>query len=199
MSPTRRTAAPRKRPASTAGHASPRNVVGEQAPVEASKAAGGQDGDSAIREKVLSRFTAAVQARTDLDEEGREALIRHYAQAIESAELAPKLKAPDRGEWVAMLNLMVEQGMLEEADARDLIHGFDDAFEVFKSRETQHLLEFAQRCERDGQEQAVEWLESQRAAEEESRRATGSEIPAAAQQVSKARVRRSRPARGPPV
>lgn len=197
MSPSRRTVAPRKRPASNAGGALPRNAPQDQ-PVDAPQSVDGSS-DSAIRERALSRFTAAVQARTDLDDEGREALIRHYAQAIAGAELTPKLKTPDRGEWVAMLNLMVEQGMLEEADTRDLIRGFDDAFERFGSREVQNLVEFAQRCERDGQEQAVEWLENQRAAEEESRSATGSEIPAAAQQVTKARVRRSRPVRGPPV
>lgn len=159
----------------------------------------GDDRDAKVRARALARLSAAVEANTELDEEGREALLKHYSQAVESAELSPKLQAPDRGQWVEMLDLMVQGGMLQEEDARELIHGFDNAFAVFKDREMQNLLEFAQRCEREGQEKAVEWLENQRAAEEESRRATGAEIPAAAQQVSKARNRRSRQPRGPPA
>ena len=193
---TRRTTAPRKRPAPAAG------IVAKPATIPVEEAVqddGAGDAASDAREKALASFTAAVQARTDLDEEGREALLRHYSQAIAKAEISPKLQAPDRAQWVGMLDLMVQKGMLEEADARDLIHGFDDAFDLFKGREARNLLEFAQRCERDGQEQAVEWLESQRAAEEESQRATGSEIPAATQQVSRARVRRGRQTRGPPA
>jgi hypothetical protein len=191
----RRTTAPRKRPAPTTG------IVAEPvvAPVVEAVQDETPDDASGMRERALARFTASVQARTDLDDEGRKALLKHYSQAIAEAELSPKLQAPDRAQWVGMLDLMVQKGMLEEADARDLIHGFENAFEVLKSREAQNLLEFAQRCERDGQDKAVEWLESQRAAEAESHRATGAEIPDATQQLSRARVRRNRPTRGPPA
>src|SRR5690606_7210401 len=98
----RRTTAPRKRPAPAAGIVPAPAAAAPAAEAARDEAAG--DAASGVREKSLASFVAAVQARTDLDDEGREALIRHYSQAVSEAELSPKLQAPDRGQWVEMLD-----------------------------------------------------------------------------------------------
>ena len=156
-----------------------------------------EDGAAALRRKVTAGFASKVRDR-GLPEDEVESLVHAYTQAVESVELTPVLRQPERNQWVEMVDLMAQAGMLQADDAPALIRMFDEVFQGLESRELATLMEFSRRCQDDGQEQAVAWLESRREADEQSRLATGMEPPASLGLSLSESARRGRRVRGPP-
>lgn len=198
MSPTRRSTAPRKRPAPGAPAPVRVPAAKPEAAVEASVEGGA--GEQAIRRQVLARLEATVRANPDLDDDGRAWLMRHYRDAVESADIDPtRIARPDRKQWLEMLETLQADGQASEEDVADLVRRFDAAMGPLESPQLEIAVEFARRCETDGEEQAIEWLEARRAAAEESGRATAATGEDVKVRPDKTRARRARAPRGPPA
>ena len=191
----RRTVVPRRPEPALAGIG--RAVVADvpaEVPVDAE---GPDDGTAALRRKVAADFAAKVRER-GLPEDEVESLIHSYTEAVQSVELTPALRQPDRSQWVEMVDLMVQAGMLQTGDSPSLIRMFDEVFEGLESPELGTLMEFSRRCQEDGQEQAVAWLESRREADAQSKRATSEAPPAVLGLSLSQNAQKGRRVRGPP-
>lgn len=201
MSSTRRSKAPRKRPAPAASM--PVADAAAQVEVAAEAPAEGEEGDGSkrrIRQQVLARLEATVRDNPDLDDDGRAWLMQHYRNAVESADIDPKrIARPDRKQWIETLEALQASGLASDEDVAILVRQFDAAMEPLDSPQLRTLAEFSERVERDGHEAAVEWLESRRAAMEESKRATAAAGNDARLQPDKPAPRRVRSPRGPPA
>lgn len=177
----------------------------QAAPVAAEamdSAGGGGEADAgieAMRQRAAADFAERIRRSGDLGQDDIDSLMQAYTDAIGQAELAPVLSPPSRGQWQEMVELMVQAGMLDAGDEPALVRSFDEVFGEVGSGEFDTLVEFSRRCREEGQEQAVEWLHSRRQAEEESRRATGHELPGTLGPTRIERAGRVRRARGPPV
>ena len=162
--------------------------------------AGGADpGLEAMRQRAAADFAERIRRSGDLGQDDIDSLMQAYTEAVGSAELAPVLTPPDRGQWQEMVELMVQAGMMDAGDAPALVRSFDEVFGEVGSGEFDTLVEFSRRCREDGQEQAVEWLHNRRQAEEDSRLATGQDLPASLGPSLTQRGHRIRRARGPPT
>ena len=158
------------------------------------------DEQAGLRQKLLEQFESSLQDNRDLDDEGREYLMQHYRDAVETASITPSLTArPDRNQWIETLESLRAGGLASDDDVAALIRQFDVAMDPLDSPQLGMLGEFAERCERDGQAAAVEWLQARREAIEESKRATAAAGHDARLQPAKAPVRRARSPRGPPA
>lgn len=153
----------------------------------------------AMRQRAAADFAERIRRSGDLGQDDIDSLMRAYTEAVSTAELAPVLSPPDRGPWQEMVELMVQAGIMDAGDAPALLRSFDEVFGEVGSGEFEALVEFSRRCREEGQEQAVEWLQGRRQAEEESRRATGQELPGTLGPSRIERGSRVRRARGPPV
>lgn len=177
-----------------------------QAASAATEAMGGADGGGeadtgieAMRQRAAADFAERIRRSGDLGQDDVDSLMQAYTDAIGQAELAPVLSPPDRGQWREMVELMVQAGMLDAGEAPALVRSFDEVFGEVGSGEFDTLVEFSRRCREEGQEQAVDWLHGRRQAEEESRRATGQQLPGTLGPSRIERASRVRRARGPPV
>jgi hypothetical protein len=196
----RRTQPPRKRPGAASvaeGLGAP--VVAPDMNANASDL--GTDANAELRAGLLAKLEATVNANPDLDDAGRDFLMRHYREAVATAPIQPTLVAkPDRQQWVGILESLQADGLASEDSVASLVRKFDAAMEPLDSPQLETALEFARRCEQDGQEKALQWLEARRAAASESKRATaeGKREEDPAPQTS-AGSRRVRSPRGPPA
>lgn len=199
MSPTRRNAAPRKR----SGLVTPDMALAvPPAAVESAASANApeQEQQSSLRKQLLEKFESSLRDNRDIDDEGRDYLMRHYRNAVEGASLAPALTArPDRNQWVDTLEALHAGGLATDDDVAALIRQFDAAMEPLDSPQLRTLSEFSERLSCDGQEAAVAWLESKREALDESKRATAAAVSDARLQPGKPAPRRGRSPRGPPA
>ena len=153
-----------------------------------------------LRQKLLDQFESSLQDNRDLDDEGREYLMQHYRHAVETASITPSLTAkPDRNQWIDTLESLRAGGLASDDDVATLIRQFDVAMDPLDSPHLRTLSEFSERCERDGQAAAVEWLQARRDAIEESKRATAAAGHDARLQPARPPLRRARSPRGPPA
>lgn len=160
----------------------------------------GADEQAGLRQALLEQFESSLQANRDLDDEGREYLMQHYRDAVETASITPSLTArPDRNQWIETLESLRARGLASDDDVAALIRQFDVAMDPLDSPQLGMLSEFSERCERDGQAAAVEWLQARREAIEESKRATAAAGHDARLQPARPPVRRARSPRGPPA
>lgn len=196
----RRSTAPRKRPAPTgADVAVPVRPAADGVSDTVQEAEQGNE-QAALRKRLLERFESSLEDNRDIDDEGREYLMRHYRNAVETASLSPSLTArPDRSQWIETLEALRSGGLATDDDVASLIRQFDAAMEPLDAPQLRTLAEFSERVARDGQEAAVEWLESKRESLEESKRASAAAGSDARLQPSKPAPRRARSPRGPPV
>lgn len=158
------------------------------------------DGEAKLRKDLLAKLEATVRDNPDLDAEGREYLMEHYRNAVATAPIEPSLIVkPDRKQWIEMLESLQADGLASEEDVAVLVRQFDAAMSPLDSTELELAVEFARRCEQDGEEQALAWMESRRAAAAESRRATAATDVDTRLQPAKPGARRMRSPRGPPA
>lgn len=116
-------------------------------------------------QEFMEELDAALRQRGDLDEEGREFLLDHYRQALENQATGLALNLTpvmDAGQWQAVLQQLVVDGVIADGDRDMLIRQFGDVVDTLQTPEFATALEFAERCERDGQENAVAWLKARR-------------------------------------
>ncbi|QCO68607.1 hypothetical protein E5843_14030 [Luteimonas yindakuii] len=123
--------------------ASPRNVAAEE------------------REQKLAEFEAMLQAQPGMTEAGLELVMQGCRDALDNVSLEPALGVPQRNEWIASIDALIEQGALDQASGDALVRQIDAAVAPLESPDVQRALELAGRIQRDGQAQAREWLESQ--------------------------------------
>lgn len=202
---TRRTQAPRKRPESSAlagalAAGARDTSEGLEGSVEGDEA--GEGAHAELRGALLAKLEATVKSNPDLDEAGREFLMRHYRDAVAIAQIKPTLVSkPDRGQWIGMLESLQADGLASEESVAGLVRKFDAALDPLDSPELDTAVEFARRCEQDGEQEALKWLETRREAAEESKRASaaGKHDANPAQSPTVAANKRVRSPRGPPA
>lgn len=200
MAPTNRRPVPRKRPASRAGLLERARQGGVAEAANVAEDTPLNDQEQQLRDALRRKIEATLQDNPDLDEQGRDFLLDHLLHAVESAPIEPTLVTkPDRGQWIQMLEGLRESGFAADDDVAALIRQFDDAMQPLDRPEVKLAAEFARRCEQDGEEKALAWLEAQRDAAAQSKQATSSGLQDARVQPRKPNLRRTRTSRGPPV
>lgn len=200
MSRIRRPAAPRKRPAPTPvvpaqGAAMHQDEAGMQAGAEATAR---QSQHEALKQRAIQEFESSLRGKEGIDEQGLEALLGAFRDAVREAPLDVQFTPLDPEEVTRTLNGLVDDGVLVEEDRNAIARQFEGALDPLQDTELQIALEFAQRVERDGEAEARQWLQAQKAAAD----ANAPQDPPAADVVphsSQAITRsRSRRLRGPP-
>ncbi|MBX9401249.1 hypothetical protein K4L06_07975 [Lysobacter sp. BMK333-48F3] len=111
------------------------------------------------RDQMVADFEALLREQSGIDAADRDALMHHFTRALDEA------KPDDVADPQALMaNLSQTLDVLQEnrviqAGDRD---GLSKAFaEPLNNPTVKRALEFAQRRQRDGEEQALEWLQSQ--------------------------------------
>lgn len=188
----------RKAPAPTVPGVGLANVqsVAQTAPVQSAET----DADAALRDSVVAQFEAALREQPSMEQDELESLLSAFRDAVQETPIDAKLTPFDPGELAHTLNDLVESGVLNEDDRNAFARQFEEMLAPLQDKEVQVALEFARRCESDGQDAAYAWLEEQRAAAEESKAATQAnpfEHTSAPRKDSA--IRRSHRSRAPPV
>lgn len=152
------------------------------------------------QQSALEAVESALRPKAgDVDAEDFAFVIEHLRKAIADAPLAPTLAGPDRATWVETLEFLMQNGLIAEEEHETLIRQFGEATSALQSRDAQVALELAKRIERDGEQQAMEWLASQQSGDAEAGKAVGAIAEAVAvigkQSITRSRSRRLR---GPP-
>ena len=129
-------------------------VVRTSAPVQERTA-------SSDLEQKLAEFEAMLQAQPGMTEEGLELVLQGCRDALDNVSLQPELGVPQRNEWIASIDALIQQGALDQASGDALVRQIDAAVAPLESPDVQRALELAERIQRDGQAQAREWLETQ--------------------------------------
>lgn len=112
-------------------------------------------------EQKLAEFEAMLQAQPGMTEEGLELVLQGCRDALDNVSLQPALGVPQRNEWIASIDALIQQGALDQASGDALVRQIDAAVAPLESPDVQRALELAGRIQRDGQAQAREWLETQ--------------------------------------
>lgn len=201
MSPVRRPAAPRKRPAAkTAVGAQPGAVV-QKDDAGVRPDAGAQRRQSqheALKQRAIEEFESSLRGQSGMDEEGLELLLNAFRDAVQEASLDAEFTPLDPDEVARTLNGLVEDGVLVEEDRNAIARQFESALDPLQDAELKIALEFAQRVERDGEAKAREWLKTQNAAGDADARQdppVADVAPHSRQAITQSRSRRPR---GPP-
>lgn len=116
---------------------------------------------AADHEQMLAQLDASLASNPDVDAADRETMLRHFRDALESepaaVDGAPQA-GPDRRQWVETLDLLAQDRLLDEDDRNDMLRQFDDAMGSLQSDAVRTATEFSQRCQRDGEGAAQQWL-----------------------------------------
>lgn len=157
--------------------------------------------DPGVGEQVVAELETLLRDQPNVTEEGLEQIMRDCREAIEQASLEPSLSFPDRGEWVATIDGLIQSGLIEQENGDALVRQFDTALGSLQDPKVQRAMELAKRIERDGDAKAREWLASQEKADQaeqaERQRATEDTRGMPPQRTS-ITGSRSRRLRGPP-
>lgn len=158
--------------------------------------------DPAIGEQVASEIENLLRDQPNMTDEGLEQIMRDCREAIEQVSLEPSLNLPERGEWVATVDALIQSGALEQNSGDALIRQFDTAMEPMQDPKVQRAMELAKRIERDGEDKAREWLATQEKAdqaEQADRQRAEEDIRNMPPQRGSIVGSRSRRLRGPPT
>ena len=190
---TRRTTAPRKRPASQ-GVATHRAVESSGAKNEASEEVNAED---ELRQELIQGFESALREQGGLDQDGFEFLMAHLREAMEATPLHPERQELDRSQWMAALDAIAGDS-LEEDERNALVRQLNEAIDPLKSTNVRTASEFAERLQREGEAAALAWLGKQRKAKAAAESPPTEKKNAAPgrQSITSSRSRRLR---GPPV
>ena len=195
MSFVRRPVAPRKRPAPNIG-AAPQAAVQVQ---DESPAVSEPSKEEALRQQVIADFEASLRDQSSLDDGDLDGLLETFRQAVQETPLDVALTPLDPEDLALALNGLVDNGILAEEERNDLSRKIDDALAPLQTPDVQMAMEFASRCERDGEEAALEWFRNERSRSEDANQggvapADASGLPARDSIVNS----KSRRLRGPP-
>lgn len=158
--------------------------------------------DPALGDKVAAEIETLLRDQPNMTDEGLEQIMRDCREAIEQVSLEPSLKLPERGEWIATVDALIQSGALEQDSGDALIRQFDTAMEPMQDPKVQRAMELAKRIERDGEDKAREWLASQEKADREEqadRQRAEEDIRNMPPQRGSITGSRSRRLRGPPT
>lgn len=150
-------------------------------------------------EQVATEIQALLSDLPDMTEDGLESIMQECRAAIERASLEPSLSLPERGEWVSLIDDLIQSGGLEQDSGDALVRQFDEALQPLQDQQVQRALELAQRIERDGETKAREWLASQEQDEQTDRQQVVQSDRAVLPEHTSTTGSRSRRLRGPPA
>ena len=195
MSFVRRPVAPRKRPAPNIGVASQAAVqVQDESPAVSEPTK-----EEALRQQVIADFEASLRDQSSLDDGDLDGLLETFRQAVQETPLDVALTPLDPEDLALALNGLVDNGILAEEERNDLSRKIDDALAPLQTPDVQMAMEFASRCERDGEEAALEWFKNERIKLEQSGQADAAPADASGMPDRDSIVNsKSRRLRGPP-
>lgn len=170
-----------------------------QAPDVASAEDHDHEADQPMGEQVATEIQALLSDLPDMTEDGLESIMQECRAAIERASLEPSLSLPERGEWVSLIDDLIQSGGLEQDSGDALVRQFDEALQPLQDQQVQRALELAQRIERDGETKAREWLASQEQDEQTDRQQVVQSDRAVLPEHTSTTGSRSRRLRGPPA
>lgn len=128
------------------------------------------------REQMFADFEALLNEQSGIDAADRDALLHHFARALDEAKPSD---AADPQALMANLSQtldLLQENRIIQPGERD---GLTKAFEApLKDPKVQRALEFSQRSQRDGEEKARQWLETQPDLEDEASTSGGGSTPA---------------------
>lgn len=169
MSQIRRPVAPRKRPARTGGVVS----LGVDAVVEETTQEDNASASSSmaeeIRENLLKEVREQLLDQRTLDSAEVDLVMEHFRTAITDASLEPSATSPaDALSWIQILEetVLADQDPSEEDERNALLRQIGDLKNSLQNRDLQIALEYVQRLDTYGEEEAAAWLESQQAEKE---------------------------------
>lgn len=120
---------------------------------------------AADREQMLAQLDESLARNPDLDAADRESILGHFREALEkeaaataTAGTAPGQHGPDRNQWMQTLDMLAANDMLSPNDREALVQQFDRSIGSLQSEALDTAMEFAKRCQRDGEASAREWL-----------------------------------------
>lgn len=122
--------------------------------------------DPAVEEQVVAEIEALLRGQPNMTDEGLEHIMRDCREAIAQASLEPSLSLPERSEWIATIDALIQSGALEQDSGDALVRQFDTALGPMHDPKVQRAMELAKRIERDGEAKAREWLASQEKADQ---------------------------------
>ncbi|MGY0633268.1 hypothetical protein [Luteimonas sp. A478] len=134
----------------------------------ASPVAPEQSQEEGLRQQVIADFEASLRESSSLDDGDLDGLLETFRQAVEDTPLDVALTPFDPEDLTLALNGLVDNGVLAEDERNDLSRQIDDALGPLQTPDVQMAMEFASRCERDGEEAALEWFQNERRRSEES-------------------------------
>lgn len=194
---TRRTTAPRKRPASSAP-ALPVAAAAQPVPTMSAPAADAAPAEDAKRQ-VFAEFQAALRERNDLDADEVELLIEQFKAAVNAAPLDPEVSTASAIDASLLDSIAKSLGVADD-ERHFLVRKFADVQGEADVADVHVALEYIERLNTQGPEAAMAWLATQRA--DAAAAATKTSAPASRstpempQTITKSRSRRLR---GPPV
>jgi len=133
-----------------------------QAGAAVSVASESGDADDALRQEMIDEFQASLQGQQDIGAEDLEAILDAFGEAVKSAPLTAELKPFEAHDLTQTLDALVQNGMLDEDDRSVLGRKLEDALAPLNTPEVRLATEYVARCERDGEQAALEWYESER-------------------------------------
>lgn len=153
-------------------------------------------------DKAVADFEAALREQPGFDEGALEEILGQYREAVQNVSLEPNLTPVlDRQTLVETVGLLARNQSITEEECAELLRRFDEAMEPLQRRDVQIALEYAERCNKDGEEKALEWLKQQNASSSEDAETDASidpegQKPFLRQAITKSKARRLR---GPPT
>lgn len=169
MSSIRRPIASRKRQTPSAGvvplvaGAMPGEAPSQENP--ASSASAAQD----TREDLLKEIHGQLLDQQSLDGGEVDQVMEHFRAAIADASLEPSATTPaDMLSWIQILEetVLADQDASEEDERNALLRQIGDLKNSFQNHDLQVALEYVQRLQEYGEEDAVAWLASRQAEKE---------------------------------
>ncbi len=194
---TRRTTAPRKRPAANVAPA----AVGETPALDGAEDNAPEFNAQDAARDILNEFEDVLRAERSLSDEDREAftetLTIAFRDVVASGSYA---EIPSDAEWQDMLDEIKRQAADIDGGQAGVAHLIANACAPLEQRQTKVTVEFSRRLQADGQESALAWLREQSASSsaevgEPVAVPQAHALPALSSEVTQSRSRRLR---GPP-
>lgn len=194
-----------KRPASRPGVLGVGAGFFDASSTPATEAAGNDQGaaNEAARDKFMKQLHVQLVEQRSLDNSEIDLIMEHFRAAVAEVSLKPITSELDMSSWISVLEdvASAESAAPDEADHLALLRQIFQLKTSLQEPGLQTALEYMQRLEADGEEEASAWLAGRRAEQGDAEVATQANDKDAAglmlqQSITQSRSRRLR---GPPA
>lgn len=195
---TRRTTAPRKRPAPAASVRPAAPVAGNAE--AAAEQAMAFDPQEAARQ-LMDQLDEVLRSEPSIDAEDRAEFAEHFAAALRDVvDSGSYADMPSEAAWQDAVDGLRQQIDQADTDGAGLMRQLASAIAPLERRETKIAMEFSRRMATDGQEAALAWLQAQSEKDAEHKAQESEPVPEPNRPTLRNETvqSRSRRLRGPP-